>query len=316
MPGNEQVYGRQHVQRLQDILDSYGGTAGHPLAAKSYDEFAGKQQKLSAFFKKPPQAPGSSVSTSAPSDLPPSLTSSIPSADGHKRPAGSDGQEGQGPRKRMLFSSGPESGFSQLMSPGDPSVQQSIVPASPTSVFSQLGTIPKPFNKPGSKSATGRSAQDKGRLKRPAGAKESSQQTVLSFFSTSSKKTSDSAFNTTTLDTPTSCQSTDGVTVSGSQSSLPSRLQESTTTTSSTSVEAATSTPSASFSPGDYADWIPGPGDALPFSVNGEATMAKWQSLFQPREIPKCRFHGVPCTEFTVNKKGPNKGRRFFLCSL
>ncbi|KAF9418238.1 Class II abasic (AP) endonuclease, partial [Podila epigama] len=38
---------------LQDILDSYGGSTDHTLAAKFYDEFSGKQQKLSMFFKKP-----------------------------------------------------------------------------------------------------------------------------------------------------------------------------------------------------------------------------------------------------------------------
>lgn len=41
----------------------------------------------------------------------------------------------------------------------------------------------------------------------------------------------------------------------------------------------------------------------------------KWASigLGKPKKAPNC-YHGEPCKEFTVNKKGPNKGRRFYLC--
>ncbi|ORX51632.1 DNase I-like protein [Hesseltinella vesiculosa] len=40
-----------------------------------------------------------------------------------------------------------------------------------------------------------------------------------------------------------------------------------------------------------------------------------WANLFRPQSIPTCTRHRLPCTEFTVNKKGPNQGRRFYLCS-
>ncbi|KAF9353838.1 Class II abasic (AP) endonuclease [Mortierella sp. NVP85] len=298
-------------QRLQDILDSFEGTAGHPLAAKFFDEFSGKQQKLSAFFKKPEAAGSSLPSSTLPNTSSPSSssTSAATSASTNtKRPASLDSHEGQEPRKRSFFTT-EKSGnsYPQLSSSEQLTERPSVL-------------IPSP-NKPSPKPAS-RPAQDKGGPKKPASTKESGQRTVLSFFSTTPKKTPD------TLDAPpvqapvsNNTQSTVGESVGeGSQSltdsaSLP-ELQESPATSSSAPTGSTTSEASTTFSPDDFADWIPGPGDVLPFSINGEATTAKWQSLFQPKAIPKCRFHGVPCTGYTVNKKGPNKGRRFFLCSL
>jgi AP endonuclease-2 len=40
-----------------------------------------------------------------------------------------------------------------------------------------------------------------------------------------------------------------------------------------------------------------------------------WSTLFQTPTIPSCQVHQCKCTEHTVNKKGPNQGRRFYLCS-
>ncbi|KAF8511811.1 DNase I-like protein [Hysterangium stoloniferum] len=42
---------------------------------------------------------------------------------------------------------------------------------------------------------------------------------------------------------------------------------------------------------------------------------AVWNQLFAPRQPPKCKVHGEPCKEFTVNKAGPNKGKTFFICA-
>ena len=40
-----------------------------------------------------------------------------------------------------------------------------------------------------------------------------------------------------------------------------------------------------------------------------------WRSFLALTEIPKCTTHGEPAKEFTVNKAGPNKGKKFFICS-
>lgn len=44
-------------------------------------------------------------------------------------------------------------------------------------------------------------------------------------------------------------------------------------------------------------------------------TKETWSALFKPRQVPRCRVHNEPCKEMTVTKKGPNQGRRFYLCS-
>jgi len=41
----------------------------------------------------------------------------------------------------------------------------------------------------------------------------------------------------------------------------------------------------------------------------------KWNALFTPKPIPNCNVHGEPCKQYKVNKPGPNRGRRFYLCS-
>jgi AP endonuclease-2 len=40
-----------------------------------------------------------------------------------------------------------------------------------------------------------------------------------------------------------------------------------------------------------------------------------WRSFLAPTQIPKCTVHGEPAKEYTVNKPGPNKGKKFFICS-
>ncbi|KAF9048923.1 Endonuclease/exonuclease/phosphatase [Panaeolus papilionaceus] len=42
---------------------------------------------------------------------------------------------------------------------------------------------------------------------------------------------------------------------------------------------------------------------------------AAWNSLLAPLQPPLCTVHNEPAKEFTVNKPGPNKGKRFFICS-
>ena len=46
-----------------------------------------------------------------------------------------------------------------------------------------------------------------------------------------------------------------------------------------------------------------------------EKGKAAWSHLLAPIEAPLCDVHKEPTREYTVNKPGPNKGKRFFLCS-
>ncbi|KAF9808206.1 hypothetical protein IEO21_07948 [Rhodonia placenta] len=40
-----------------------------------------------------------------------------------------------------------------------------------------------------------------------------------------------------------------------------------------------------------------------------------WSNLFTPLRPPKCTVHGEPAKLYTVNKQGPNKGKKFYICS-
>jgi len=46
-----------------------------------------------------------------------------------------------------------------------------------------------------------------------------------------------------------------------------------------------------------------------------EKGKAVWSLILAPIEAPLCDVHKEPGREYTVNKPGPNKGKRFFLCS-
>lgn len=44
-------------------------------------------------------------------------------------------------------------------------------------------------------------------------------------------------------------------------------------------------------------------------------TKQAWSTLLAPLQAPKCLIHREPTRELTVNKPGPNKGKKFFICS-
>jgi AP endonuclease-2 len=52
-------------------------------------------------------------------------------------------------------------------------------------------------------------------------------------------------------------------------------------------------------------------------SSSTPATTSKstWSNLLAPLAPPKCVVHNEPAKELTVNKPGPNKGKKFFVCS-
>ncbi|KAI3602655.1 dna-(apurinic or apyrimidinic site) lyase 2 [Moniliophthora roreri] len=65
---------------------------------------------------------------------------------------------------------------------------------------------------------------------------------------------------------------------------------------------------------------------ALELSLSSDQTSASpsssqrsageaWKTLMAPIQPPRCTFHDEPAKEFTVNKPGVNKGKKFFVCS-
>ncbi|KDN42778.1 hypothetical protein RSAG8_06532, partial [Rhizoctonia solani AG-8 WAC10335] len=53
-------------------------------------------------------------------------------------------------------------------------------------------------------------------------------------------------------------------------------------------------------------------------SQTKDPSLAKdaWSQLMRPIEAPRCNVHDAPTKELTVNKAGPNRGKRFFICSM
>ncbi|KAF8993284.1 Endonuclease/exonuclease/phosphatase [Cyathus striatus] len=50
-------------------------------------------------------------------------------------------------------------------------------------------------------------------------------------------------------------------------------------------------------------------------SAKNTKSSETWSSLLAPIQPPNCIVHGEPAKEFTVNKPGPNRGKKFFICS-
>jgi hypothetical protein len=51
-------------------------------------------------------------------------------------------------------------------------------------------------------------------------------------------------------------------------------------------------------------------------TVKPQLTLKKdWEKIFQKPLTPLCSGHNEPSQEFSVGKKGPNKGRRFYACA-
>ena len=58
--------------------------------------------------------------------------------------------------------------------------------------------------------------------------------------------------------------------------------------------------------------------DSIPSSSQGrpeKETREAWNNLLAPIQPPKCLIHREPAKELTVTKQGPNKGKKFFICS-
>ena len=50
-------------------------------------------------------------------------------------------------------------------------------------------------------------------------------------------------------------------------------------------------------------------------SKSSKSTTASWSMIMAPLVAPLCTVHMEPTKELTVNKPGPNKGKKFYVCS-
>lgn len=331
------------VVRLKDLM--HGGVDRLPpaLAACHYDEFSGKQRKLASFFGAKSRPATKSVvsdatvasnaskeeATSGPSG--PSALEAASKSHGSQiedTPSIAD-KEGEGSSLvDSLFSlHSQQEGFNIEHASHLPTIsagvsQSTTAPASSAPV---AGTAPSPSPTPSpvktaaSQPSPGIKRNGSSSKKVPTATKASSkakngaptkgQTSLQAFFAKPAGKTStqseprpqevsnspttqhESAFDTTETPAPTDIDpSTEG---NDDEEDSISDFQ----------ADPSSTSPSLASTSGDYS----------PEKRIG-ASLA-WGAIFSPHPAPLCRNHSEPCRAWTVNKPGPNHGRKFWLCN-
>ncbi|TPX69223.1 hypothetical protein SpCBS45565_g02553 [Spizellomyces sp. 'palustris'] len=283
------------------------------LCAKFWDEFAGKQQKLSSFFNK--------KSTS--------LIGAPTTELGGTRPPGQDTQE---ERKETIIASIEKEGRLEIKTTTSEScVERSTISvAAPPTVHSQPSSHSTPIARsgppkprpPARKGLKSKQKAIKVGVKLPP---SQGQPSISSFLmpKTTTVGTAKPIVGEPTCDANQDLTSTSQETPPSLEDAQPvfenplacssgpgfdldapttGKLSQPTTlgnisgpTNSSTDVDQADSTSSAgTWSTPDAA--------------------SQWRSLMRPKEIPRC-WHDEPAKEWIVNKTGPNQGRMFYLCA-
>ncbi|KAF9159607.1 Class II abasic (AP) endonuclease [Actinomortierella ambigua] len=329
--------------RLKDILASYNGVKDHPLAARMYDEFAGKQQNLFKFFKAP-------TSATAPTTTHVSPTTTEPVGSGQEGPEHTEKRGAESSlsamgddlgKRRRLSSSVPSSTPSQpstqgleassgnVLSKAQPPSQASMDiptsngglsshPSAPSpsaasapsmAVATALVNSAKPARPPGTSSSSGGWPPKKASTRASTAAAtpmsknnmNGGQMMLSSFF----KKPSNQA----PPKDPTNARPS---------TPEPQQQQEEEEESSPSPMSQDTSPSSSQVESEFYRDLLNTCASSLAgssYTVNTEETTSKWANLFTKKDVPNCSIHNQPCIEFRVNKKGPNKGRLFYLCS-
>ncbi|KAG0235737.1 Class II abasic (AP) endonuclease [Actinomortierella wolfii] len=317
--------------RLKDVLESYEGVKDHPLAARMYDEFAGKQQSLFKFFKTPKAVSSPQDSTPLLSATAVTSTSEQSQERGQKRELEATPVDGE--KRRKLTSDGSTqlqatSTLSSTLSQGStesppslsPRPSREIVGSSTTppsapaaAITATLTSEAKPVRASSTAASSGGWPPKKASTKASATSGSSANknksggQTMLSSFF---KRPSDQAV---TNQPPVDLSRTDVNSSDSKEDAAPSLSQN--TPSSSPSPSSSSSSSSSQIESEFYKDLLETSASVTTYTMNPEETTSKWANLFTKKDVPNCNIHNTPCTEYRVNKKGPNKGRLFYLCS-
>ncbi|KAG7094037.1 hypothetical protein E1B28_007658 [Marasmius oreades] len=312
---HDEIIGRDgDTLKLKDILSGAGDTKNEPprLAAKFWDEYSGKQKLLSSFFggKKGTttgQASQLTAATSIVSTIPtihgvdqsevelphssPSLPSSLsvsmtPAATGYspeKRPLSPETAASTGsiaPTKKYKD----ERGSSQARVPPTSSTSGTKKPIKKLKPGqSKLSTF---FTQPTSSSSCGNNKTVKGKEKEKRGNSTHSDASQAGV----------PAFLQSELPPPTDLDCGD---VQDIEIDMQQRLDVQLDSEADYRLALELSSSQSSFS------------SSQKQKEAGEA----WKSLMAPIQAPLCIVHNEPAKEFTVNKPGVNKGKKFFVCS-
>ncbi|KAG6830238.1 hypothetical protein H0H87_008795 [Tephrocybe sp. NHM501043] len=278
---------------LQEVMGFKTNPPAEPprLASKFWNEYSGKQKLLQQFFGKLPAT--SSMATS-------NLTSSAELPDHkHSVPESLIARGAIDPPLSASESVGPiSSNFS------GPSTSSSLPPPpSSTPPATQKSPASKASQSPGAAAVKrkltvdtlARNSSSKKQKNKPAAKKQPGQATLVSFFAKPNKTQSASSTTTSLVGTPTTgfdtIDSPDVDPGAGVKDSVIDADHHLALLLS--AEEAELSQPSADFAIAKQA----------------------WSALMTPVQPPKCTVHGEIAKELTVTKPGPNKGKKFFICS-
>ncbi|OZJ05860.1 hypothetical protein BZG36_00866 [Bifiguratus adelaidae] len=284
------VTNEKTIWRLRDRLEGPPGAEVPALCTKHMDEYSHKQRKLHNFF---------STSTLAQTQATPSDEDDSPSS--------------EVPTPNVMFPS----------PPGTNAPPETVTPTAITArttvekgdvVGPQDGAIEtsahKSANGPKRKSIAS-SGKSETKETKKGSRKMSAQPSLTAFFKSSSSQIKDEKSGQSQADQGPESENKLSHPVSPKPHSDP---------------ETASSIPAEA--PDDALNWLPTSisdqylasssiDELQNFSIatNDDETKSKWETLFRKKPPPLCKVHGEPCKEYTVNKPGPNHGRKFWLCS-
>ncbi|KAI0664392.1 Endonuclease/exonuclease/phosphatase [Cubamyces menziesii] len=270
--------------RLCDAMKQTDGTRDPPrIAAKFWDEFSGKQTVLSSFFGKRPESQTKVDPTESLTASPPTTQASTPNAQGESVAPSSQSKnpEASGEVVKKFKPSQP---FRPLAAPATKrkAVEQSANSSKKRKHVKGQASIATFFSKPPTSSPTAASSKTQKTQEvieieddAPTSTPPS---TLASALSDEAPSSSQAAQDQLEADYRLACElaKADAVSLSADDEPAPS--------------------PSSSSQP-------------------QAQKKAAWSQVFAPVPPPNCLVHGEPTKLWTVNKQGPNKGKKFYLCS-
>ncbi|KAK2459260.1 hypothetical protein APHAL10511_008737 [Amanita phalloides] len=314
------------ITRLRDVIGVREPNALPPsLAAKFWDEYSGKQTRLHTFFTKKAEKPV----PDAPPEVsqPPALFDDITETAFQAPP-----ELGQ-----STTSSGDQLSQGVIDSPiqtASPSPVSSISPSLPIVTTTSLQVIPTTsnttsdptINRPPKRKVLSETPLEK--VKKPKGKKAQKSesngvigQTKLSSFFAKPKLATEQGSQTLVADTP-SADSASGMgkekedTVSTSCPVDVINLDDFPDDFSPVSFKVSDLGIEESLRPSAHTTPVFKTANQRQKNGNGNGNgKDAWSAILAPTPIPRCIVHNEPAKEFTVNKQGPNKGKRFFICS-
>ena len=267
--------GGQKLNLREQIVGSDPPEQPPRIATKFWDEFSGKQTMLSSFFKKGSQIP---IAQTPSATLSEASSASVVDLD-------------------------PE--IEELPPPSSQVTKTSSPPPEPDSQRSRPQKRKESPPYPASQSSQPSSSTSARPAKKQKAGTKSGQTKLLSFFATPSNE-SETRAKPSRPSSEVIELDLDDSPLTQTQSSAPSQSDDPELLGSDFELTRSLASSQISFSNRSASSSQ---------SKSSGPTAASWSMIMAPLVAPFCTVHGEPTKEMTVNKPGPNKGKKFYVCS-